>query len=192
MRPRSNDIGIRYWKLVVLSVAPKTQRNMRLLCRCDCWNDNIVYKLCLRNGDTTSCWCYWLERRIASRKTHWLSQTPLYIVWKDIIRRCSKPNNSNYKYYGWRGITCAWDTIESFIADMSEWYEKWLQIDRIDCDGNYKKENCRWVTAEINNQNRRNLLMPWGLAKYCRENNMIYSTIQSRLNRWISLEKSLL
>lgn len=78
-------------------------------------------------------------------------------IWWTMKQRCNSKAPNRYKYYGARGITYdpKWETFEGFKEDMEEGYGDTLQIDRIDNDGNYCKENCRWVTARQNTMNRR-------------------------------------
>jgi hypothetical protein len=82
---------------------------------------------------------------------------PIYSIWKDMNRRCKSNKCRDYECYGKRGITVCfrWESYDNFLADMSNGYQRGLQLDRKDNDGNYCPENCRWVTASQNNQNRR-------------------------------------
>jgi len=94
------------------------------------------------------------------RATHGLSNHWLYRVWAGAKARCTIPSASNFAYYGGRGIRmCAeWlDNPQSFI----EWAEshgakRGLEIDRIDSDGDYSPDNCRFISHEKNSRNRRN------------------------------------
>jgi hypothetical protein len=70
--------------------------------------------------------------------------------------RCTDPNNNRYKNYGARGIKVLWVTYREYERDMFSSWQEGLQIDRIDVNGDYSKENCRWVTAAQNAQNRTN------------------------------------
>ena len=91
-------------------------------------------------------------------KTHGMTNTRIYNIWKSMKRRCTKEHDS-YKNYGGRGITVCdeWlNSFEKFYEDMGEPTTNTHEIDRIDNDGNYCKENCRWVSPKENCRNRRN------------------------------------
>lgn len=92
------------------------------------------------------------------RWKHGFSRTKIYRLWKDIRRRCENPKRRRYNRYGGRGIKVCELWITSFRAfwewAMSHGYQEGLQIDRIDNDGHYCPENCRFVTAIENNRNR--------------------------------------
>lgn len=90
---------------------------------------------------------------------HGLRFHPLYHVWVDIRQRCTNTNHKRYYGWGGRGIKVCeeWRTFKPFYdwAISNNW-EKGLQIDRIDNDGNYEPSNCRFVTTEVNSRNKRN------------------------------------
>lgn len=105
------------------------------------------------------------------------SRTPEYCTWINLRRRCYDKNNVGYKTYGGRGIKVCdrWlgeNGFDNFLSDMGhrpdntngrEW-----SLDRIDTDGDYTPENCRWATAKTQSRNRNNNLLVhlWG-EKYC-------------------------
>jgi len=90
------------------------------------------------------------------RKSHGMSGTRPYRIWAAMKDRCNNSNNSRYEYYGGKGITYtnSWDNFENFWNDMKETYSKNLTLDRIDSNKNYNKDNCRWVSYKIQNNNR--------------------------------------
>lgn len=86
-----------------------------------------------------------------------LSRSKLYTVWNNMKVRCLKETNYHYKYYGQRGITICekWLKFQGFFKDMSGDYEEGLTLDRIDNNKGYFKENCRWTTMKVQNNNKR-------------------------------------
>lgn len=90
---------------------------------------------------------------------HGMSETRLYHIWEQIKRRCTKPKNIDYVYYGGRGIDFCkdWDKFLNFANwAISNGYKDNLQIDRINNNKGYSPTNCRWVTSEVNARNKRN------------------------------------
>ncbi len=89
----------------------------------------------------------------------WLRNKKLYNLWITMIHRCEDAKREKYKDYGGRGITVCeeWHDASAFMDwAFANGYEEGLQIDRIDVDGNYEPNNCRWVTPKENSRNRRN------------------------------------
>lgn len=119
---------------------------------------------------------------------HGFHGTPTYHVWRGLRSRCDNPNSPAYSYYGGRGITYdpRWDKFENFLADMGEKPEG-RSLDRIDPDGNYCKENCRWATDIEQQRNRRTHhwvtvsgeKMPLSVA--CEKLGLSYHTVAKRL-----------
>ena len=123
---------------------------------CSCGSIGKVTGGDLRSGKSTKCVKCYDKVRSVCRITHGKSSTKTYNIWMKMKERCLKLYNKDYKYYGGRGITidAAWMDFQNFINDMGE-QPPGFQIDRIDNDKGYFKDNCQWVTAKQNCNNRR-------------------------------------
>ncbi len=129
-------------------------------CICDCGVTKVIPSIALRRGLVKSCGCKRGEMISAHRTTHGMSRTPTYETWCKMIARCTKKNAVQYKYYGGRGITVCdrWLSFENFLTDMGVRPEG-TSLDRIDNDGNYEPDNCRWATqTEQCNNTRRSVI----------------------------------
>ena len=121
----------------------------RYECICDCGRIQIVMRYCLIRKRSTQC-------RSCARKKHGYHGTPTYSIWQSMIQRTTNENDNAWKYYGGRGISVCfrWLKFKLFLEDMGE-RPNGLELDRIDSNGDYTKNNCRWVTHTINMKNRR-------------------------------------
>lgn len=152
--------GKRFGKLAVIELVGTENGHALWRCRCDCGNEKITRTVLLTQGKVKSCGCLHNEALIERSRTHGESATPLYRVWATMRGRCMNPNHTSYKNYGARGISVCneWDEYESFRDwANSNGYKKGLAIDRIDSNGNYTPENCRWITQAENNRNKRKM-----------------------------------
>lgn len=153
--------GQRFGRWVVLGNAGRDKNGLtQWLCRCDCGNEVVVLGINLKKGRTQSCGCLQREQMVAKKTTHGLRFTRLYRIWSHIKDRCLRETCRNYKDYGGRGITICDKWLHDFQAfydwAMSHGYRDDLTIDRINVDGNYCPENCRWVTMLTQAGNKQN------------------------------------
>jgi hypothetical protein len=147
-----------FGRLTVISRAdaPGTEGNSYWNVRCSCGVEKAVQRSSLLTGATLSCGC--LQRELVGERAtkHNGSKTPEYLIWNSMRQRCDNPKNPAYHHYGGRGIRYqeSWKSFKSFIEDVGLRPAPNLSLDRIDADGPYSKENCRWATRLQQNQNR--------------------------------------
>ena len=125
-----------------------------------CGTEAKIVMAQVKRGHTKSCGCYGKQNaKNGTNKKHNLCNTRIYGIWKAIKGRVLNPKYKTYKYYGGRGITICdeWknDFMSFYIWAMSNGYSDELSIDRIDNNGNYEPNNCRWTTRTIQNRNQR-------------------------------------
>jgi hypothetical protein len=157
-------IGRRFGRLVAIEIDPLSPRGenlcIRWRCQCDCGQETVVLSAKLRNGHTKSCGCLFREAlRRPKRKTHGDSGNPLYAVWRSMLARTRRQTHKDFPRYGGRGIAvcAAWKAYQSFRDwALSNGYAAGLSLDRIDNDGGYNPDNCRWATAKTQGRNRSN------------------------------------
>jgi hypothetical protein len=154
-------IGKKFGRLTVLERKENNIHNQtRWLCQCDCGNRLVVSGYCLTTNNTKSCGC--LQKDIASNtntkhghcKGGSLSKT--YVIWAGIKDRCYCSGCKSYEHYGGRGIKMCdrWFDFNNFIEDMGE-APVGMSIDRINVNGNYEPNNCKWATSEEQHNNIR-------------------------------------
>lgn len=196
--------GQKFGRLSALQVSEKTDKNKGIYWdfRCDCGNTTTrlgaqaVYGR--KKGKTLSCGCYKSETLAKRSRTHGLSELPIYKIWQGIKDRCNNNKTPAYLYYGARGIKVCdrWMKFENFYADMGDRPEG-MSLDRIDNDGDYCPENCRWATLEEQARNTRRVRkytfegQSKCIAEWASIANIHYQTLTTRLNNGWSIEKAL-
>lgn len=153
-----------YGLLTVLEeVAPAQmtgRRARKFKCVCQCRNQVVVFLWDLRSGKTVSCGCYNSRKTSERNFKHGMCDTGTYRSWTSMLSRCESRKNKDFWRYGGRGVgVCSrWkESFKNFLEDMGE-CPLGLTLDRIDSDGNYEPDNCRWATRLVQSRNRRNVL----------------------------------
>lgn len=189
---RRDLTGTRYGKLLVVSMADNKGRFTQWNCLCDCGNATVVATAHLTNGHTKSCGCLRSETASINFSTHRKSNTRLYRMWRNIKTRCENSKCNHYHLYGGRGIHICDEWRNDFSA-FEEWalnhgYQDNLSIDRIDVNGSYTPDNCRFVTMkEQENNKRANHYIYYNgerktLAELSDEFGIPYDTLLARIN----------
>jgi len=188
--------GQRFGRLTVLyDTGERKNGSVVWHCQCDCGNESDVGSDKLVSAHTTSCGCYQRQRAAEVNTVHGMTREKIfhsiYRTWGDMLQRCENPSRKNYRNYGFRGIKVC-DEWHKFIP-FCDWalasgWQKGLQLDRINNNGNYEPGNCHWATPQENNRNRRNNRMitfagkTQCLAAWADETGIGYFTLRSRIN----------
>lgn len=199
--------GKRFGRLVVLyrdkdNVSPSGYKSVMWRCKCDCGNEITVRAKSLVNGMTKSCGCFRREEMARKASKHNGFGTRLYHIWDSMRQRCNNPRNNAYCNYGGRGIKICkeWDNFSNF----REWalqtgYDETaprgkFTIDRIDVNGDYSPNNCRWADMKEQTKNRReSIYLVYNgqrktLMEWCQLLDIKYQTAWRRYSRGLPVE----
>lgn len=177
-------------KLTVVSYAGTAPGHQLWNCLCLCGNEKVVRANNLCNKHTKSCGCINISK--PPRLRHGGSHSPEWGVWNAMNSRCHNVKNKQYDDYGGRGIRVCdrWrKSFDNFISDMGRKPSTGHSIDRIDNNGNYCPENCRWATMleQANNKRTSRFITIDGitltLAQWARLKSIDVRIIHSRINR---------
>lgn len=192
-------IGKVYGHVTVLSAGEIHGKNRKYLCKCSCGHEFYAFRNNLIKGNTTRCKPCGLKTTSSKITRHGMSEHPMYNVYRSMINRCYDKKNSQYINYGQKGITVCdrWlASFDNFLEDMGVRPDCY-SIDRIDNNGNYEKENCRWATnkQQCRNTSRNKLIVFNGETKCVVEWAEMFglkaSVIYKRLARGWDVSKSL-
>ena len=178
MRRASNFIdmsGKTYGDLKVISLHEIRNKKTIWLCECKCGKLFVTDGWKVRNGKTKSCGCLSRELFIKRATKHGMSESRIYHTHRGMLARCYNKNSVEYHNYGGRGIIVCdeWRGKEGF-EEFLKWslengYKENLSIDRINVNGNYEPQNCRWATQkEQGNNTRKNVKI-----NYCGETHTV-------------------
>ena len=196
--------GQKFGRLTAIECVGKNRANYAMWrCRCDCGKETTVASNSLRSGNTRSCGCLSVDlstSRIVSRNTtHGKTHTVLFRRWTGMHTRCENERAVNYKDYGGRGISVCneWAAFIPFYEwAMANGYEPRLTLDRIDPNGDYCPDNCRWIPASEQAKNRRSTrYITFGgermcLADWARKYHVDPTTLQGRSDKEIARKLS--
>ena len=200
---RHKDLtGQKFNMLTVKSFAFIRDSHAYWNCVCDCGKESVVCASRLLRGTTKSCGC--ISREISRKRMttkNGYSKTRIYRIFIGMKQRCYKDNDKDYPRYGGRGIKICDEWLQD-SKKFVEWakehgYKETLSIDRIDVNGDYTPDNCRWVSAKKQANNRRsNLFITYdgktlSASEWCAIKGWNRHIIPERLRKGWSLEKTM-
>ena len=196
-------VGDKYNRLTAIKfIEMRKEQGQYWLFRCECGIEKVLWVQGVKRGGIKSCGCLNDESFLKRITKHNKSRTNIYRIWCSLRGRCFNKNSKNYKNYGGRGIVVCEEWLgengfENFYKDMGNRPEG-KSIDRIDNNGNYCPENCRWadIFQQANNKRTNHLLTynnkTQNVSQWADELGIKYNTLMARLRYGWSIEKALL
>lgn len=186
--------GMQFGRLTVIKRIPQNgkTKNARWLCHCSCGNTHEASSSPLLAGKIQSCKCLARELTIAKSTTHGGSRSTEWNSWQSMRQRCTNSKTAGFEHYGGRGIKVCdrWShSFAAFLEDMGRKPASNYTLDRIDVNGHYEPDNCRWATQKVQCRNKRATIavaingqsMP--LASLIDEYGIAPQTVRNRLRR---------
>lgn len=199
---RADLVGKRFGRWLVTDfdgAVKNSEGDTRLMwhCVCDCGGVGVVSTNALRTGHTKSCGCLKSELDSTRTRTHGKSLSREYRIWCAMWTRCTNQNAAGYANYGGRGISICerWADFENFLQDIGNCPPEY-SIERLDSNGNYCPENCKWADriTQARNTRRNRILTLDGvskcLAEWASDLGIDQASLRERLSTW-TLEKAL-
>jgi hypothetical protein len=179
----------------------RTQRHRAAVFQCECGAKVIRPIHAVKSGNTKSCGCFRSETTTQTSTTHGNCPkgkvSPTYVSWYNLLSRMkAKEGSRAWEYYGSRGvqISSRWLVFEEFLADMGD-RPHGCTLDRIDNNGDYNKQNCRWATRTEQNTRVNRILEHAGeshcMSEWAERTGISYGTIKGRLKRGWAVEDAL-
>lgn len=168
----------------------------KVVCKCTCGTEKEIDLNSIKRGKSTSCGCFNKENSKKLHTKHGFAMLstgvrhPDYCIWMKMKSRCLNPNDKSYSNYGARGIQVCdrWkDSFENFIKDLGWRPNNKYSLERIDYDGNYCPENCKWIFKSEQTRNTRRVKLihyngnSYCLSELCKLLNLPYSTMRHRV-----------
>ena len=193
-KPLNNLQGFQFGSLTILQLGKSHGNGAVWLCQCKCGTQKEIRASDMVQGSVKSCGCEHIKRIAKASTTHGMTNTRTYSIWQAMRLRCNRINQD----YSCRGITYdeRWDSFENFYLDMGE-VPTGMSIDRIDVNGNYNKDNCRWATQEQQANNKRSSVFieyngkKQTVSQWAKELKMNHHTLRSRLKKGLTAEQAL-